>query len=281
LYRTFGEFQKISLIVVIVAAAGLVLVTFVWAFGFWGLCLRVMGIWGLTLMLFWKWRPLPFRPKWSLPDLKVLAGTGLPIFGVGQLYAWWPVLNSTLVLKYAGTEGLGLFAIANLAGPTVAMLPQALGQVVYPQMAEEYGKGASIADLVRLVAKPTLVTFAFTSVVVVAGWFLTPPIVSWVLPKYVAGTSAAQWSVVGALALALTPVNNVFNVVKRQGLYGLAMVSGMVAYYVTLRLLVHDGIDLVAFPKAMIVGRVVFVVICYGLIWYLGGTSGSGGGGDH
>jgi len=269
LYRAFGRFPRLSYIGILAAAAGVVLVSVVWAWGFIGLCLRVMGIWGLTLALFWKWRPLHVRPRWSFGNLKVLAVTGMPIFAVGQLFAWWPVLNSTLVLRYAGTEGLGLYAIANLAGPTVAMFPKALGQVVYPRMAEEYGRGAPLTALVRLVVRPTILTFILTAGIVGLAWLLIPPVIRLVLPKYIEGTVAAQWSVVGALVLALTPVNNVFNVVRRQDLYGLAMVIGMMAYLACLWLLLQNGIDLSAFPKAMIAGQAVFVVTCFGLIWHL------------
>ncbi len=69
--------------------------------------------------------------------------------------------------------------------------------------------------------------------------------------------------------VAFTPVNNVFNVVKKQGRYGFAMLVGMASYYGALRWIIRDEIRLEAFPQAMIVGRGAFVVTCFILIAHL------------
>ena len=63
--------------------------------------------------------------------------------------------------------------------------------------------------------------------------------------------------------MCLQPVNNVFNVVKRQDLFAIAVIIGMAAYYVCLRLLLRDGTDLVAFPKAMLAGKAVYILVSY------------------
>ena len=269
LYVTHGRFHRLSFITVATAAVGVATVALVWWLGFEGLCLRGFLLGAVMLALLWQWRPLVVRPRWRWPDFKLLVFTGMPIFLVGQLGAWWPVLNSTMVLGHAGTRGLGLFAIANMAGPTVAMLPRALSQVVYPRMSEQYGRTGRIRDLTQLVAVPTFITFGFTLLAVLVAWFATPPVVALILPEYVEGTSAAQWSVAATLVLALTPVNNVFNVAKKQGRYASAMVTGMGAYFVTLKWLIRDEVRLEAFPQAMIVGRIVFVLGCLLLIWHL------------
>lgn len=269
LYATHGQFPRLSFITVLVAGASVVTVALVWWLGFTGLCLRVALIAVLMLGLLWHWCPLRIRPRWRWQDLRLLFATGIPIFAVGQLAAWWSVLDSTLVLAYAGTQGLGLYALANMAGPTVALLPQAMSNVVYPRMSEEYGKTERVGPLVRMVAMPTLLTTAVTGVVVVVGWVLTPPVVRFILPKYVEGIPAAQWSIVAISALALSPVNNIFNVVKKQGRYGLAILTGMGIYFITLKWLIRDGVSLEAFPQAMAAGRFAFVVVCYVLIAWM------------
>jgi O-antigen/teichoic acid export membrane protein len=156
-----------------------------------------------------------------------------------------------------------------MAGPTVAMLPQALGQVVYPRMSEQYGQTGKIVDLIRMVATPIAITFGFTLLVVTVAWFAIPPAVSLILPKYVEGTQAAQWSVAAVLITALTPVNNVFNVVKKQGRYGIAMLVGIASYYGVLRWLIREEVHLDAFPQAMLAGRTAFVVVCYVLVAWM------------
>ncbi len=269
LYATHGRFPRLSFITVLVSAAGVITVALVWWGGFVGLCLRGIAVAALMLGLLWRWRPLKVCPRWRLRDLRLLATTGVPIFLVGQLAAWWPVLDSTLVLKFTGTRGLGLYALATMVGPVVGLLPQAMGQVVYPKMSEEYGRTGRLGPLIRMAIGPTLVTVAATLAAVAAGWFLIPPVARLLLPKYVEGIPAAQWSLAAAGIRAFSPVNNVFNVIKKQGRYGAAIAAGILAYYGALRWLIRDGVDLVAFPQAMVVGRVVFFLLCYGMILFM------------
>lgn len=276
LFKTHGRFPRLSVVSVATAGTGLVTVVLVWWLGFGGLCLRGIIVAVVMLGLLWHWRPLAVRPRWHWASLRLLAATGIPIWLVAQLYSWWPVLNSTLVLKYTHARGLGLFSIANLAASSVGLFPLALSQVVYPKMAEEYGRTGRVAPLVGMTVKPTLVTLGFTVAVVVVAWFALPPMIRIVLPKYVEGTAAAQWQVASVVILALTPVNNVFVVTKKLLRYGVAIGCGMAGYYGALRWLLRDEVRLEAFPQAMIVGRTVFVGLCLILALHLArGDSGN------
>lgn len=269
LFVTHNEFQRLSMITVYMAAVGLFLVALVWWQDYVGLCVRGFLLGVIMLFLFWRWRPLVVQARWRWAQFKHLVKSGMPIFVVGQLYAWWVVLNSTLVLQYTGAKGLGLYAIANMAGPTVAMIPQALTQVVYQRTSEQYGRTGKIRDLIHIIISPTIIAFGFTLLAVIVAWFAIPPTIALILPKYTEGIKAAQWSVISALVISMTPVNCLFNVVKKQGRYGTAMIFGMFAYYVTLKHLIYDGVYLEAFPQAMILGRLVFVTICFLMISHL------------
>ena len=94
------------------------------------------------------WRPVRVGPRWNLQHLKHLLVIGAPIFLVAQIYAWWTVLNSTLVFTYTGKEGLGLYAMVLVAGGAFELLPAAVSQVIYPRMAEQYGRTHRLGDLV-------------------------------------------------------------------------------------------------------------------------------------
>jgi hypothetical protein len=61
-------------------------------------------------------------------------------------------------------------------------------------------------------------------------------------------------------------VLNVYNVVRRQDLYAVAIVLGMATYVGALMWLTRDGVSLVAFPQAMLIGRAVFTVAGYVLL---------------
>jgi hypothetical protein len=54
--------------------------------------------------------------------------------------------------------------------------------------------------------------------------------------------------------------------VRRQDLYAAAIVSGMGAYVGSLLWLTHGNVSLVAFPQAMLIGRVVYMLAGYLLL---------------
>jgi O-antigen/teichoic acid export membrane protein len=266
LFRSCGRFVPLAKLSVLRAALRGVMVLLVWRFGFYGLCLREFTLALFVLAFLWCLRPLRERPRLSKKGILQLGKTGGPIFIVGQLYKLWGVLNATMVLKLCGTTGLGLFVIANLVGPTIAMVPQSLSQVAYPRMSEEYGKTGNIRSLVHLVRRPVAYAVVSTALLVAVTWFALPPLVGYVLPKYSEGILAGQWAALSTVVLAIAPFNDIFNVIKRQKIYAGSMIIGIVGYFVALLLLTHRQVYLAAFPQAMLIGRVVFLGVSLSII---------------
>jgi O-antigen/teichoic acid export membrane protein len=268
-YRTSHDFARLAMAGVAENGAALALVLLVAVLGFYGLCLRALLAAVVSVTILYYWRPLRVAPHWNLQHFTHLLIIGAPIFVVGQLYGWWITLNSTLVLHYAGTEGMGLYAIVLMAGTTLDLLPLAVAQVAYPRMSEQYGRTENIHDVLRIARKPTLFAIVGMVPMIVAGWWLAEPVVRWAVPDYTAAVPAARWCLLVPLLNCLAPPINVFNVVRRQDLYVTAIVLGMATYLGSLMWLIRDGVSLIAFPQAMLIGRSVFVLACYAFVAYL------------
>jgi O-antigen/teichoic acid export membrane protein len=268
-FRTRGDFAQLSIINVIYNALGLLLVPLAWVLDFFGLCLRNVLVGVTNLALLWRWRPVKVRPAWHTASFWHLFRVGAPIFGVGQLYAWWTVLESTLVLEYHGTVGLGLYQPALLVGTAISLLSDAVTQITYPRMAEQYGRTGSLRDLLLMVRKPVLLLSLVSIPIIGLAWVGLPPLIQLVLPKYVEGIRAAQWMLLATYVRSLLPAVNVFNVVKRQDLYAVAIGLGIAAYVVGAIVLRGASAGLVGFAQATLIGRVVFIIVCYTLIGYL------------
>lgn len=260
LYRTHGDFARLSIINVIQNTCSLIFVVFISLFGFYGLCIRSVLVALVLLGLTWWWRPLKVPALWNTQNFIHLLKVGAPIFVVGQLYAWWIVLDSTLALKYVGAQGFGFYQLAIIAGQAMEIIPSALGQILYPRMAQEYGRTGCIVELIRLSYKQVLYFTAAGIPLLIAAWFAIPPVSHFLLPKYTAGVEAAQWMVAAVSILFFAPFNNIFNVVRRQDLYFCAITSGIIVYGITLWTLTRNTVYLAAFPQAMLAGRLVFVV---------------------
>ncbi|NLE74858.1 MAG: lipopolysaccharide biosynthesis protein [Actinobacteria bacterium] len=268
-FRTSHDFARLSLVGVVENAAALLMLGAVAVLNFYGLCVRALVAAGVSTLLLYLWRPLRVKPKWSLVHLKHLLIIGAPIFAVGQLFAWWTLINSTLVLKMVGTEGMGLYSMVLIAGSTLELLPAAMTQVVYPRMAEEYGRSNSIPELRRIIRRP-MVFIALGMVPVVAlAWILVGPAVRLAVPAYAAAIPAMQWSLLMALVHSFQPLSSVFNVARRQDLYVAALGIGFAIYGLFLWWLTRGGPVLTAFPQAMLAGRAAYMLAVWVFVRYL------------
>ena len=268
-YRTSHDFARLASVGVVESALGLVLLVLVAQFNFYGLCLRALSVGLVGTAIMFYWRPVRVSPKWNIHHLKHLLIIGAPIFGVGILYSWWGVMNSTLVLRFAGIEGMGLYSMVLMAGASLEFIPSAVSQVVYPRMAEGYGRSASVGELIRIARTPMMITAAVLLPVIAVAWLLVGPVVSFVVPAYIGAVPAIKWSLLLPIVSSLAPVNSVFNVVRRQDLYVVAVLLGMAAYGGSVMWLIRGQVKLEAFPQAMLAGRAVFMLLCYVFVAHL------------
>ncbi|MGD0516148.1 MAG: lipopolysaccharide biosynthesis protein [Thermoguttaceae bacterium] len=268
-YRTGHDFARLAISSVIENTVALVLVALVALLNFYGLCLRALLPAFVSVTFLYHWRPVRVGPHLNRRHLKHLLVIGAPIFIVGQIYAWWTVLNSTLVLAYTGKQGLGLYAMVLVAGGAMELLPAAVGQVIYPRMAEQYGRTGRLGDLVRMAIKPTLFSVIGVVPLIVVGWWIMEPVVRFILPAYVEAVPAMRWSILLAFVASFAPANSVFPVLRRMGLYAVAIVLGMAAYGGSVMWLMRNGASLVAFPQAMLIGRATMTLFCFLFIAWL------------
>jgi hypothetical protein len=166
--------------------------------------------------------------------------------------------------------------MVSVASAAIELIPTAVSQVVYPRMSEQFGRSPNIRDLLQLSWKPMIVTAVGLVPVIAVAWWLVRPVVILVLPSYIMAVPAMQWGMLLAFVSSFGPVCNVFNVIRRQDLYVVAILLGMAASGGSLMFLIRDCVTLVAFPQAMMIGRVVFMLICYTFIAYLGYGKPSG-----
>lgn len=267
-YRTRSEFARLSLVNVISSSVNVVLVLAVWAFGFYGLCIRSIAVSVTAAVLFLVWRPIRVSSLARRSLFKQLVSVGFPIFVVGQVYVFWEVINRTLVLTFMGVEGLGLYSLTLMSIPAISLLPMAVSQITYPRLAELYGRRRAVRPLILYLVKPSLYLVGGMAVVTLVVWFLLPPAVELLLPKYVGGVEAAQWGLVIVALMSLNLVGNIFNVIKQQGLYLIAMASGIAVYVLMLVYLMREHFYLAAFSQAMVAGRGFYSVLCLAFVFW-------------
>jgi O-antigen/teichoic acid export membrane protein len=261
-YRTRGDFRKLAVILIVEALLNVFTLFLVWASPFFGLCVRSILLSFMIGAMLWKYRPLPLSPHWNRADIMHLFKVGAPIYGVGQLYALWPTLNATLIVARTSTSAFGIYSVALMVTASIGVMTNSMGQVVYPRMAEEYGRTHDAITALRPVFRATAIVAVVYLAMTTAGWNLLPLLIHAVLPKYSQGIQAAQWALVaGSLAVFALPFS-FFAVVRRLVMYTFAVCGGMTAYIAAVLIFGHHP-ALDAFPKAMCIGYVVFLILSY------------------
>lgn len=276
-YRTSSDFAHLSIARVCESTANVLLIVLVVWWGFTGLCVKTLLAALVSVIILFLWRPIHVRPRWSFDCIRHLFRIGCPIFVVGQAYMYWPVIVSTCVLSTLGKEGMGLYTIVRMGAVAMETIPLAIGQIVYPRMAQEWGRCPSVGGILRVAYKPVLFSFLGMIPCMMIASFFVEPAIKLALPKYVAAIPAIKWSIWLGLIVCLQPVNNVFNVVRRQRLYLIAILTGMASTFISLKLLLTHHVSLVAFPQALLIGKSVFVFLCYFFVWSIWRHSKKGG----
>jgi len=88
-FRTKHDFVKLAIIDFSVSIFALGLLALVWAWDFYGVCLRFSLIALASLLLLFIFRPVRVSPSWSVANFRHLIVTGIPIYVVGQVFVWW------------------------------------------------------------------------------------------------------------------------------------------------------------------------------------------------
>lgn len=275
-FRTTSDFARLSVATVVDSVASLLLLVPVVVLGFYGLCLRGLLAPASSFVLLRRWQPIRVAAKLQWEHWKHLFLVGFPIFVVGEIVNFWKVLDGTLVLKHLGTTGLGLYQMVAVVDSAAILLPIAIGQVLYPRMAENYGRKHDLHALIAMTHKPTLACVAGMLPMVAAGWFLAGPMTRWLLPKYAGAIGGMQWELLAAFVFSCSFIHNVFLVVRRQRLYFVVAVISIGVYYAALQFLTRHGAALVAFPQAMIAGRICFVALGYLFVYCIVGREKTG-----
>ncbi len=258
LYRTNKDFDSLSKQNINFGLGNLISVGLVWLFGFWGLLLRGISLAVYQFILLYINKPYKLELSYRLSDYKSLLKTGMPIFLVGHVNPIWMTVIGNFMLSTGGAINFGLYAISNIVMGAIGIIPSAFSQVIYPRMAVMLGEGNVVRDILKSNIKPLFFQFGIMLFIGIFAALLLPYIVPILLPKYVDGIKAAQWMVFVPVVQSFGALNNIYNVVKKQGWYMFSLVFGaLIGTTYTLYFNSTIGLALEFFSQGMILGFVI------------------------
>ena len=258
LYFRNKDFDSLSNQNIKIAVGTFLTVPLVYFFGIYGLLLRgfVLAIYQFGLLFYNK--PFKLQFTFKLRHFKTLLKTGFPIFLVGQINPLWTTVINTYIFSVGGALNMGLFALSGIVQRAIGVIPAAFSSVIYPRMTIMLGEGKSIKAILKANVRPLFFQFGVMLLLAIVGAILMPPAVDFLLPKYAGGVKAAQWMIFIPLAQSFGALNNIYNVVKKQFLFFVSLITGAIvgSFFIYFQVYQH-GFYLEFFPQGMLLGNVV------------------------
>jgi len=269
-FRTGSDFKKLSLITFYKSIISFVSLILVYAFGYLGFLGRAMIVAYSEFTMLFRFRPLKIRPAWSKPHFIQLFKVGFPIFVVGYLDSLWFTLNSTFIVEFLGGESLGLYTISNLAFATLSLIPSSLNQVLYPKLAREFGEGVVLSKLLKSALKAGFTVFAILVPFTLLAWYFLPFFVDLLLPKFNGGVEAGRYTLMLPLVMSLSSIDNIFIVCKKQKVYLISLIIGIIVYVSVILLFnFYRELTLAMIAFSFITGKVASLATSFITLNYL------------
>jgi O-antigen/teichoic acid export membrane protein len=236
-------------------------------FHYYGFVTRAVLISIFTTIAVYVIRPLRVKRKFHKDSFKDLIKTGLPIYGIGYLDDLSKTFSRTILLSVGSVITVGYYspALAILTG--IAMLPAAIGQYIYPQMAYNLGKFNDSKKLWKWVWKSAFAMLLIGFPAALIGWFIIPIVIEKFFQNYIPGIFAAQMALVaGVLDSAVIGVN-VLNALKAFKWLTFLIIFKLALFWFSMQFFSSimtpiDGVAL-GLAVAQLIYFIVSMIICY------------------
>jgi O-antigen/teichoic acid export membrane protein len=207
-------------------------------FGAWGL------LWGwsagtavATATAMWRGHavvPLGMVPS---SDSWQLLAVGFPMFMYTLSGFLMRSLDRVIILRFLGTQPLGLYALAVTAVTFLLTLPDAVAYVLYPQLVQRYREAHDDPAAIReLVGRAVRVLAVGTPALCAIAYLGAGDIVEWLLPRFREGVPALRVLCFSAAGLALANLASIVLMTLGRQLLLMPIALGMSAVGVCLDL---------------------------------------------
>jgi O-antigen/teichoic acid export membrane protein len=203
--RSHGNIGAVSAWFLLQSVIGVVLgLALIPVFGRWGLLWGwAAGTFAATGWAMWKGHavvPLRAAPG---PDSMQLFAIGFPMFMYALSVFLMRSLDRVIILRFLGTEPLGLYALAVSAVTFLLTLPDAVAYVLYPQLVQRYQKAGEDPQAIRdLIGRAVALLAVGTPALCAVAYLGADDVITWLLPRFREGVPALRILCFSAAGLA-------------------------------------------------------------------------------
>jgi O-antigen/teichoic acid export membrane protein len=160
-------------------------------------------------------QPLKATEKGKRQDIFELIKTGFPLLIGSYLWGIIIVSDQTLIVKYLGTESLGLYSLSIFMITAMLVIPVSLGTLLYPKASAQYGKTGNNKGLRSFYWKALSLNIIIIFPLSLLLYFTIEPLTHFFLPRYLSGVPAAKINTLTCLTLISNGPSIIIGVVKK------------------------------------------------------------------
>ncbi|MCR5195735.1 MAG: oligosaccharide flippase family protein [Pseudobutyrivibrio sp.] len=220
--RMKGFYNKSAIIgflrTVLAFAIGFVCVN---RFGYYGLYAMTIASALFGILFFYKDAYKGAKLDFDFKYMKMMVVGGIPLLINSLIWTMVQNVDKHVIITFfknlpKTTDAyLGIYTVANMGFSTMVLIPMTIGQVFYIKIGRMYGAGATKEELLKKSSLFTSLTAAISGAACIMVLYILPIFVQIVMPKYTAGTTAAQILIVGVAIYSTTIIfGQIFSVLK-------------------------------------------------------------------
>lgn len=256
--QAFLLFSKINLFLTLLEVITLILPS---ELSYEGFLLRILIIEILKLFIFFIYRPFPVFPRFSKIAFLFLTKTGIPLFLSVYLSSIAETFKIGILKKFSTFQIVGLFSPALAIYSLSVMLPNVLGQFIFPKLSHDIGTGKDIEYLWNKVLKFALFNMVLVFPFIVLGWFFIPYFIKEIFPKYENGIFPAQVALISACFVPFKVIINLFISLKTwKILYPLA-ISKLIIFFLFQWFFTKNMDPLIGISYGVLCANVIYALL--------------------
>lgn len=197
-----------------------------------------------------------FKFKWATTIFKKMLIIGIPLFLIGYIESISDTVDRLLILNFLDMTELGLYAVPKTINASIGIfIGLAVNSVMYPRIAEQFGKTNSLTGLEPIIMKTVNILKLIVPVLGGIVFITMPALVHIFLPEYMQGVYPAQILTIGTCFITVFGIMNgvyaaTYRIFYLYISYGLAIIFNVIIGSMLIK--VFDlGIIGVAFGKTV------------------------------
>jgi len=219
----------------------------------------------LARLQFHSWRPTRINDWRSIVDLGRI---GMPLLLSGTLFSILNVADRSVVALLLGNESLGYFSLAGMIVNSLQFIPQAFAMILFPLMAQEFGRTQSPRSLRRFIILNLALNVATIIPVCLALYLSLDWLVKTHFPAYEPGLPAARVACLTGTLWIYLGVGSVFGVMNKMKGYLIVMSLAIALVWIGSVIAIRLGFGIVGAAYARLAGTFVVsaFTICHAFV---------------